>query len=87
MSSKGNRTLCIVNGLEKYDTLKTSMGSVISDINLIKNGKIEVDGIEVKVEMFLGGTTNFCFWQWPSKGQPLIMLVYGARFIRSKGGT
>lgn len=31
-SSKGNRTLCIVNGLEKYDTLKTSMGSVISHI-------------------------------------------------------
>ena len=35
MSSKGNRTLCIVNGPEKYDTLKTSLGSVVSDINCI----------------------------------------------------
>ena len=30
MSSKGNRTLCIVNGPEKYDTLKSSMGGVIN---------------------------------------------------------
>ena len=53
---KGNRTLCIVNGPEKYDTLKTSLGNVISDINcIIKNSKIEVDGKEVKIEMFLGG--------------------------------
>ena len=79
--SKGNRTLCIVNGPEKNDTLKTSMGGVISDINLIiKNGKIEVDAKEVKVEIFLGGTTNFCLWQWASKGQPMIMLACGAKF-------
>lgn len=33
MSSRGNRTLCIVNEPEKYDTLKSSMGDVISEIN------------------------------------------------------
>lgn len=54
MSSKGNRTLCIVNGPEKYDTLKSSMG------NVIKNGKIDVDGKEVRIELCLGGITNFC---------------------------
>lgn len=43
MSSTGNRTLCIVNGPEKYDTLKSSMGDVISELNsVIKNGKLEV---------------------------------------------
>ena len=55
MSFKGNRTLCIVNG-----PLKTSLGNVISDINcIIKNSKIEVDGKEVKIEMFLGGDYKF----------------------------
>jgi len=54
MSSNGNRTLCIVNGPEKYDTLKSSMG------NVIKNGKIDVDGKEVSIEIYLGGITNFC---------------------------
>lgn len=43
MSSTGNRTLCIVNGPEKYDTLKSSMGDVISELNtVVKNGKLEV---------------------------------------------
>jgi len=60
MSSKGNRTLCIVNGPEKYDTLKSLMGNVISEINsVIKNGKIDVDR-KVSIEMCLGGITNFC---------------------------
>ena len=33
MSSKGNRTLCTVNGPERYDTVKSSMGDVISETN------------------------------------------------------
>lgn len=59
MSSKGNRTLCIVNGPEKYDTLKSLMGNVISEINsVIKNGKIDVDR-KVSIEMCLGGDYKF----------------------------
>ena len=70
MSFKGNRTLCIVNGPEKYDTLKTSLGNVISDINcIIKNSKIEVDGKEVKIEMFLGGGLQiFAYDRGPQRG-------------------
>lgn len=34
-SSKGNRTLCVVNGLEKYDTLKSSIRTVINEINSV----------------------------------------------------
>ncbi|CAH3107988.1 unnamed protein product, partial [Pocillopora meandrina] len=69
MSFKGNRTLCIVNGPEKYDTLKTSLGNVISDINcIIKNSKIEVDVKEVKIEMFLGGDYKFLLMTVGLKG-------------------
>jgi len=63
MSSRGNRTLCIVNGLRKYDTLKSSMKSVINEINsVIKNGKGKgkgkVNGKEV-LETFQGGFQTF----------------------------
>ena len=72
MSFKGNRTLCIVNGPEKYDTLKTSLGNVISDINcIIKNSKIEVDGKEVKIEIFFfggGGLQIFAYDSGPQRG-------------------
>ena len=69
MSFKGNRTLRIVNGPEKYDTLKTSLGNVISDINcIIKNSKIEVDVKEVKIEMFLGGDYKFLLMTVGLKG-------------------
>ena len=61
ISSTGNRTLCIVNDPEKYDTLTSSMGDVISEINsVIKSGKVEVDGKEISIEMFLGGDYKFC---------------------------
>ena len=44
MSSSGNRTLAIVNGPEKYNTLASSFATVINDINsVVKNGKINVD--------------------------------------------
>ena len=70
MSSKGNRTLCIVDGPEKYDTLKSSMGDVISEINsVIKNGKVEVDGEEISIEMFLGGDYKIL---------PMVMGLKGA---------
>ena len=45
MSSKGNRTIAIVNDPEKYKTLKSSLISAISEINsVINDGHILVDG-------------------------------------------
>ncbi|XP_028418693.1 uncharacterized protein LOC114544180 [Dendronephthya gigantea] len=60
MSSKSNRTICVVNGPEKYDTLKVSMRDVLNDINtVIQNGEVKVDEKEVKIEMYLGGDYKF----------------------------
>ena len=50
MSSKANRTIAIVNGLEKYETLKQSFLSAINEINtVLETGFTEVDGKEVKI--------------------------------------
>ena len=60
MSSRRNRTIAIVNGPEKYDTLEHSFSSVISEINsVLEAGFIDVDGKHVQVEMFLGGDYKF----------------------------
>ena len=56
MSSKGNRTIAIVNGPEKYETIETSFSEIISDINSVdNNGKIKVND----KELFLGGDYKF----------------------------
>ena len=60
ISSRGNRTVAIVNGPEKYITLASSFATVINNINsVIKNRKINVDGKDIPVEMFLGGDYKF----------------------------
>ena len=60
MSSRGNRTIAIVNGPEIYDTLEHSFSSVINEINtVLEAGFIDVDGKKVKIEMFLGGDYKF----------------------------
>ena len=60
MSSSGNRSLAIVNGPEKCNTLASSFATVINDINSVaKNGKINVDGKDIPDEMFLGGDYKF----------------------------
>lgn len=60
MSSKGNRTIAIVNGPDKYHTMVNSFRSAINEINTtLEAGSIEVDGKEVKIEMFLGGDYKF----------------------------
>ena len=60
MSSRGNRTIAIVNGPEKYDTLEHSFSSAINEINsVLEVGLIEVNGKTVKIEMFLGGDYKF----------------------------
>lgn len=60
MSSKGNRTIGVVNGPEKYETIETSFSEIINDINSVnKNGKIKVNDKEIAVELFLGGDYKF----------------------------
>ncbi|CAB4007859.1 Hypothetical predicted protein [Paramuricea clavata] len=60
MSSKGNRTIGVVNGPEKYETIETSFSELINDINSVNpNGKIKVNDTEVAVELFLGGDYKF----------------------------
>ena len=60
MSSRGNRTIAIVNGPKKYETLEHSFSSAINEINtVLETGFIEVDGKEIQIEMFLGGDYKF----------------------------
>lgn len=61
MSSKGNRTIGIVNGPENYETQESSFADIISDINnVIKNKKIKLDDEkEIPIELFLGGDYKF----------------------------
>ncbi len=41
MSSKSNRTVAIINGPEKYETLRESLSSLFKEINeLIRTGTI-----------------------------------------------
>ena len=60
MSSRGNRTLAIVNGPEKYNTLASCFATVKNDNNsVIENRRINVDGKDIPVKMFLGGDYKF----------------------------
>ncbi|CAB4001860.1 Hypothetical predicted protein, partial [Paramuricea clavata] len=60
MSSKGSHTIGIVKGQESYDLLKNSFSDIFSVVNdIIKEGKIRVDDIDVPVEIFLGGDYKF----------------------------
>lgn len=60
MSSKSNRTVAIVNGPEKYDTMKTSLNFFFQEVNeLIDKQTISIDGKEIKLKFFLGGDMKF----------------------------
>ena len=60
MSSKGNRTIGIVNGPESYDTLKDSFSELFKEINEVnKQGKIKDGDNEIPVDLFLGGDYKF----------------------------
>ncbi|KAJ7327833.1 hypothetical protein OS493_026112 [Desmophyllum pertusum] len=60
MSSKHNRTVAIINGPEKYETLKTSLSPFFHEVNqLISKGTLSIDGEEVELEFFLGGDMKF----------------------------
>ena len=50
MSSKSNRTVAIVNGPEKYDTIKSSLTLFFQEVNeLIDKQSISIDGKEIKL--------------------------------------
>ena len=60
MSSKGNRIIAVVNGPEKYETLPASLRVGIDDINTVtKQGKIDVDGRDIRWKCSLEVITNF----------------------------
>ena len=60
LSSKSNRTIAIVNGPEKYETMKTSLSSFFEEVNgLIDQGSISIDGNDIKLNFFLGGDMKF----------------------------
>jgi len=60
MSSKANRSICIVDGPESYQTMKTAFSEVFKDINnLIKEGEIDVDGKTIELDFYLGGDYKF----------------------------
>lgn len=46
----------MIKGQESYELLKSSCSQLFKSINKItRNGKINVDGNNIMVEMFLGG--------------------------------
>ena len=61
MSAKGNHTFAVVNGSEKYETLKVSFKDVFVEIYylMISKSVLIVDDQEIKLEFFLGGDYKF----------------------------
>ena len=52
----GNHTIALIKGKEEYETLKSSLGNVINDVNsLIEEKEVTVDGKTVHLEFYLGG--------------------------------
>lgn len=52
----GNHTIAVVKGKQDYNTLKESLANVINDVNsLIEDGVMTVDGVTVRLDVFLGG--------------------------------
>ena len=52
----GSHTIGIVKGQESYGLLKNSFSAIFSTLNdIIKQGHIKVDDIDVPVEIFVGG--------------------------------
>lgn len=57
MSPKHNRTVAIINGPEKYATLKASLSHFFREVNeLTSKGTITVDGRDVQLQFFQGVT-------------------------------
>ena len=60
MSPKHNRTVAIINDPENYETLKNSLSYFCDEVNqLVSQGSISIDGVDVELEFFLGGDMKF----------------------------
>ena len=60
MSARGNHTIAVVKGEEKYDTLKESFQKFFDEINALnRSKKLTIDGRDYNVELFLGGDYKF----------------------------
>lgn len=60
MSPKHNRTVAVINGPKKYETLKSSLSDFFTEVNnLIEAGKISIDGSDFALEFFVGGDLKF----------------------------
>ena len=60
MSSKSNRTVAIINGPEKYETMKTSLKHFFKEVKeLIVKGQVTVDGKDVSINFFQGLDMKF----------------------------
>lgn len=60
MSSRGNRTIAIVQGSEDFTTITKSFNEVFQEINdAQEEGFIKVEDMNVPVELYLGGDYKF----------------------------
>ena len=60
MSARGNHTIAVVKGEEKYGTLKESFQNVFDEINALnRSKKLTIDDRDYNVELFLGGDYKF----------------------------
>ena len=52
----GAYAIAVIKGKEEYDLLKDSLANVVCDVESLVNAAcIAVDGIEVPIELYLGG--------------------------------
>ena len=85
MSAKGNHTIAVVNGSEKYETLQVSFKTTFSEINsLIDKGTIIVGGQEVKLEFFLGGDYKFLLTVMGLKGATSLYACLWCKIHKDK---
>lgn len=48
--------MAVIKGEESYDLLKTSCSELFSEVNkILQDGKIDIDGLQIPVEIYLGG--------------------------------
>ena len=85
MSGKGNHTIAVVNGSEKYETLQVSFKTTFSEIDsLIDKGTIIVGGEEVKLEFFLGGDYTFLLTVMGLKGATSLYACLWCKIHKDK---
>ncbi|CAB4013607.1 Hypothetical predicted protein, partial [Paramuricea clavata] len=64
-----NHTIAIIKGHESYELLKSSCSTIFEQVNkLVKDKSIEVNGISIPVELYLGGDYKFLLLMMGMKG-------------------